>query len=114
MAVKSGRLVDRLLQRSGDHGSNSSAEVEVSSSLATAAKLVIPAVGVEKVLVVDLADGLHCRTLGDVGVGRLSGDHRRPCGWRAQESDQAFDVLGGGGQEELLLNELQPAQPETL
>jgi hypothetical protein len=67
-------------------------------------------VGVEKGLVVDLAGGLHCRTVGGVRVSRLSGDRRRPCCWRAQESDQPFDVLGAGGKEELLLNEPQPAQ----
>lgn len=77
-------------------------------------RLTTSGVGVEKGLVVDLARGLHCRTVGCVRVSGLSGDRRRPCCWRDQESNQAFDVLGGGGQEELLLNELQPAQAETL
>jgi hypothetical protein len=77
-------------------------------------QLAISGVGVEKGLVVDVAGGLHCRTFGGVRVGRLGGDRRRPCCWHAQESDQAFDVLGGGGQEELFLNELQPTQTETL
>jgi hypothetical protein len=74
---------------------------------------VLNRVGVEKGFV-DLAGGLHCRTVGSVRVSRLSGDCRRPYCWCAQESDQPFDVLGDGGQEELLLNELQPAQAETL
>lgn len=39
----------------------------------------------------------------------LGGDRHRLCCWLAQESDQAFDVLGSGSQEELLLNELQSA-----
>ena len=45
---------------------------------------------------------------------RLSGDRRRPGVRRAQESDQAFDVLRCGGHEELLLTELQPAQAEAM
>jgi hypothetical protein len=43
-----------------------------------------------------------------VDAGARIGGSRRP----TQESDQSFDVLGGGRQEELLSDELQPAQPE--
>jgi hypothetical protein len=32
----------------------------------------------------------------------------------AEEPDQAVDVLGGGCQEELLLYEFQPAEPEPI
>jgi hypothetical protein len=31
-----------------------------------------------------------------------------------QESDQSFDVLGSGGEGELLLDELQPAQTQAV
>jgi len=36
------------------------------------------------------------------------------CCRSSQESDQSFDVLGSGGKEELLLNELQPTQSQTM
>ncbi len=51
----------------------------------------------------------HCIADGFVVLWshRLGGGRHRPCCRRAQESDQAFDVLGSGSQEELLLNELQ-------
>ena len=43
------------------------------------------------------------------------GGHRRGARGRGvQEPDQAFDVLCSGSQEELLLNEPQPAQAETV
>src|SRR5215469_7248917 len=71
-------------------------------------------VGVEKGLVVDFAGKPHVRAVGGVLVGRLSGGRCRPSCWGAQEADQPFDVLGGGSQEELLLNELQPAQAEAV
>ena len=48
----------------------------------------------------------------DVRIVRLGGHRRGARGWGVQEPDQAFDVLCSGSQEELLLNEPQPAQAE--
>ena len=69
-------------------------------------------VGVEKE-VIEWRESWHCRSLLAGQVLRLGGDRLCSCRWSIQESDQSFDVLGSGGKEELLLNELQPAQAET-
>ena len=37
----------------------------------------------------------------------------RGCCRSSQESDESFDVLSSGGEEELLLDELQPTQSQT-
>ncbi len=52
--------------------------------------------------------------VGHVRIIGLGGHHRGARGWGAQEPDLAFDVLCSGSQEELLLNEPQPAQAETV
>ena len=77
-------------------------------------RLEVSGVDVEKLVARDRSRReLILPEVGQYSVDRLRGDWRRLCG-RAQESNQAFDVLGCGGQEELLLNELQPTQAETM
>jgi hypothetical protein len=72
-------------------------------------------VGVEKVVARGRFDG----TAEGLAVFRsthgLGGSRRRAaCNWRAQEPHQPFDVPGDGCEEELFLNEPQPAQAQSV
>jgi len=72
-------------------------------------------VGVEKLmLAVDLGGAGITERLVHARVVRLCGHGFRACRWCAQEAGQPFDVLGSGSQEELLLDELQPAKTKAM
>ena len=72
-------------------------------------------VGVEKVGAFSgvLGAEVCTRGAGYRSFPHLSSGRYRGSGRPAQESDQSFDVLGGGRQEELLSDELQPAQAQA-
>jgi hypothetical protein len=58
--------------------------------------------------------GSEYRDAGEFFVGgKLSCCRERWLGFLVEESDQAFDVLGGRGQEELLTNKLHSTQAQA-
>jgi hypothetical protein len=71
-------------------------------------------VGVEKVCVFSGVLGLmRAWGAGILLSPFLSSGRYQWCRWPAEEPYQTFDVLGSGRQEELLSDELQPAQAQA-
>ena len=78
------------------------------------AQLLTSGVGVEKSAPFLVFWALRCaRERRGIVLAHLSSSRYRGSGRPAQESYQSFDVLGGGRQEELLSDEVQPAQAQA-